>query len=141
MKKAITIIIIFVLIGIAGVFYVMNKPYEPISFVVDEENFSASVSHGDTLILNLDNDNSCKKWSITSTPECCASDYSNITDTCSEFHIIAVTDGDGIMTFQSTSNDGTVENYQLSLSVSRHKKTYLQIDSVSFEKLNDEDIL
>ena len=41
------------------------------------------------------------------------------------------------MEFQCTLGDGTVEQYELTLSISRHQKKYLQIDSVSFVRVSD----
>ncbi len=102
--------------------------------MADGEFFSATVENGSTLILDLDNDSKNREWSITQTPECFTSDFSTVTENCSEFHIIALHDGKGVMVFQCVLDDGTVEDYELTLSISRHQKTYLQIDSVSFEK-------
>lgn len=136
MKKNITIITaIILIISIVGIIFVVNRPYEPVSFIADGENYSATVEHGATLILNLDHESNSKEWSITDTPECFASDYSTAHETGTEFHIIALTDGDGVMTFQSIMNDGSIKNYQLALSISRHKRKYLQIDSISFTEL------
>ena len=54
--------------------------------------------------------------------------------TISEFHIIALNDGKGEMVFQCTNDDGRTDKYILELSISRHQKKYLQIDSISFKK-------
>ena len=54
-----------------------------------------------------------------------------------EFHIITLNHGNGVMRFQCLLDDGSVEQYELTLSISRHQKIYLQIDSVSFVKINE----
>ena len=56
------------------------------------------------------------------------------TENIAEFHIIALNDGKGEMIFQCTNDDGTTDKYILALSISRHQKTYLQIDTVSFRE-------
>lgn len=131
-KKSLIIAISVLVIALAAVLLVINKPYQPTSFVVDGEIFSATVVNGATLILDLDNSNENKDWSIESEPDTFASDYHTITENIAAFHIIALNDGKGEMIFQCTNDDGTTEKYILALSISRHQKTYLQIDSVSF---------
>ena len=135
-KKLSVILTIAVIVIVAAAAIVTNQPYKPTTFSVDGENYSAICDDGASLILNLNNDNNSKEWSITQTPECYASDYDVKTETVSEFHIIALSEGEGIMKFQCVNEDGTTENYELTLSISRHKKTHLQIDFVSFEKTN-----
>ena len=135
MKKKLSLIISLVIVAVMVVVVIaLSRPYKPTSFVADGEIFSATVENGSTLILDLDNDSKSREWSITQTPECFTSDFSTVTENCSEFHIIALHDGKGVMVFQCVLDDGTVEDYELTLSISRHQKTYLQIDSVSFEK-------
>ena len=136
MKKKLLILLVLAIIVlvVAAAAVLLNRPYKPISFVADGEIFSATVENGSTLILDLNNDSKNREWSITQTPECFMSDFSTVTENCSEFHIIALHDGKGVMVFQCVLDDGTVEDYELTLSISRHQKTYLQIDSVSFEK-------
>ena len=133
-KRRLILLGLAIIILVVAAAVLLNRPYKPISFVADGEFFSATVENGSTLILDLDNDSKSREWSITQTPECFASDFSTVTENCSEFHIIALNDGKGVMVFQCVLDDGTVEDYELSLSISRHQKTYLQIDSVSFEK-------
>ncbi len=133
-KKLIILLVLAIIIVVVAAAILLNRPYKPTSFVADGEIFSATVENGSTLILDLDNDSKSREWSITQTPECFASDFSTVTENCSEFHIIALNDGKGVMVFQCVLDDGTVKDYELSLSISRHQKTYLQIDSVSFEK-------
>ena len=135
-KKLSVILTIAVIVIVAAAAIVTNQPYKPTTFSVDGENYSAICDDGASLILNLNNDNNSKEWSITQTPECYASDYDVKTETVSEFHIIALQEGEGIMKFQCVNEDGTTENYELTLSISRHKKNHLQIDFVSFEKTN-----
>ena len=135
MKKRLSVILtitIIVIVAVAAI--VLNQPYKPITFEVDGENYSAMCDDGGSLLLDLNNNNNSKKWSITQTPECYASDYDVETETVSEFHIIALSEGEGVMKFQCVNEDGTIENYELMLSISRHKKNHLQIEFVSFEK-------
>ena len=135
MKKRVSIILaIAVMIIVAVAAIVTNQPYKPTTFAVEGENYSAMCDDGGSLIFDLNHDNNSKEWSITQTPECYASDYEVETETVSEFHIIALSEG--IMKFQCVNEDGTTENYELTLSISRHRKTHLQIEFVSFEKTN-----
>ena len=135
MKKKLSIIwVIAVIVIVAVVAIDFNQPYKPTTFEVNGENYSAMCDDGGSLILDLNNDNNSKKWSITQTAECYASDYDVETETVSEFHIIALSEGEGVMKFQCVKEDGTIENYELTLSISRHKKNHLQIEFVSFEK-------
>jgi len=133
-KKSSIILAIAVIVIVAVAAIVLNQPYKPITFEVDGENYSAMCGDGGSLILDLNNDNNSKEWSITQTPECYASDYDVETETVSEFHIIALSEGEGVMKFQCVKENGTIENYELTLSISRHKKNHLQIEFVSFEK-------
>ncbi len=136
MKKKLPLILILlgavIAAAAAAAIFAFNKPYQPTSFVADGENWSAAVENGSELILSL-NDASAE-WSVASSPECFASDYNSVTENGAEFHIIALDEGKGDMVFQSTKEDGSVEEYILTLSISRHQKTYLQIDSVAFDK-------
>lgn len=84
-------------------------------------------------LLELNNDNKSKEWSIVSETETFANDYHNITENISEFHIIALNDGNGEMVFQCTKDD-SADKYILELSISRHQKTCLQTDSIYFKK-------
>lgn len=134
-KKKLSIIWVIALIVIVAVAaLVLHQPYKPKTFEVDGENYSAMCGDGGSLVLDLNNDNNSKKWSITQTAECYASDYDVETETVSEFHIIALSEGEGVMKFQCVNENGTIENYELMLSISRHKKNHLQIEFVSFEK-------
>ena len=133
-KNNIIIGIAILVIVILAVLFVTNKPYKPTSFVADGEYCSATVEDGSTLLLELNNSDGNKVWSIIKEPDTFASDYSSITESVTEFHIIALNDGKGEMEFQCINDDGTTEEYILSLSISRHQKEYLQIDSVSFVK-------
>ena len=131
-KKLLILLVLAIIVLVVAAAVLLKRPYKPISFVADGEIFSATVDNGNTLILDLDNDSKNREWSITQTPECFTSDFSTVTENCSEFHIIALNDGKGVMVFQCVLDDGTVEDYELSLSISRHQKTHLQVDSVSF---------
>ena len=136
MKKKQCIFFALILIIVVGVVVViLNIPdNQQSSFVVDENNWSGEVVNGGSLLLELNNDDNRKEWSITLKPEIFVSDYHNIAGTISEFHIIALNDGKGEMVFQCTNDDGRTDKYILELSISRHQKTYLQIDSISFKK-------
>ena len=134
MKKKLSVILLGAVITalVAVTIFALNKPYQPTSFVVDGANWSAAVENGSALTLNLNQDDESKEWSIASSPECFASDYNDITENGTEFHIIALDEGKGEMIFQSAKDDGSIEEHILTLSISRHQKTYLQIDSVAF---------
>ena len=138
MNKKVSAILLFIIVcAVAAVAVGFLSPYKPTSFVVDGDVFSAAVEDGATLLLDLDNDSNRKEWSIIETPgssQCFVKDYVTVTENITEFHIIAIDDGKGVMTFQSVSGDGTTENYELGLTISSHKKRYLQIDTVSFVK-------
>ena len=133
-KKSIAVAAAVLVLAILAVVFGINKPYKPTSFVADGEFFSATVEAGDTLLLDLDNANEKKVWSIIKEADIFASDYSTVTETVSEFHIIALDDGEGEMVFQCANDDGETEDYTLALSISRHQEKFLQIDSVSFTK-------
>ena len=136
MKKKLVITAALITIAIVVVFAIaLNKPYKPVSFVADGDNFSATVENGGTLLLDLKNDNKHIEWLITQSPECYACDYSTVSESGTEFHIIALNHGEGVMKFQCLFDDGNVEQYELTLSISRHQKIYLQIDSVSFVRI------
>ena len=136
--KRITAVLLFIIVcAVAAVAIAFLRPYKSTSFVVDGDIFSAAVEDGATLILDLDNDSNRKKWSIIQSPEhlqCFVKDYVTVTENITEFHMIATDDGKDVMIFQSVSDDGTTENYELELTISRHKKSCLQIDTVSFVK-------
>ncbi len=136
--KRITAVLLFIIVcAAAAAAIAFLRPYKPVSFVVDGDIFSAAVEDGATLILDLDNDSNRKKWSIIQSPEhlqCFVKDYVTVTENITEFHMIATDDGKDVMIFQSVSDDGTTENYELELTISRHKKSCLQIDTVSFVK-------
>ena len=132
MKKKLRLIGIILIIALAVILSVTGKPYKPNSFVVDGENYSASVQEDASLVLNLKNDDEKGEWMIASSSDFFASDFSNATETGAEFHMIPLEEGTGEMVFHYVKDDGTIETYILTLSISRHQKTYLQIDSVSF---------
>ena len=136
-KKNIAIITAISVIVIIAAVFVINRPYKPTSFIADGENFSATVESGATLLLDLDNAKENKAWSIIKEADVFASDYSAVTENVSEFHIIALNDGEGEMVFQCENEDGTTEEYILALFISRHQKKFLQIDSVSFTKMSE----
>ena len=132
MKKKLRLIGIILIIALAAILFATGKPYKPNSFVVDGENYSASVQEDASLVLNLKNDDEKGEWMIAPSSDFFASDFSNATETGTEFHMIPLKEGTGEMVFHYVKDDGTIETYTLTLSISRHQKTYLQIDSVSF---------
>ena len=132
MKKKLRLIGIILIIALAVILFATGKPYKPNSFVVDGENYSASVQEDASLVLNLKNDDEQGEWMIASSSDFFASDFSNATETGAEFHMIPLEEGTGEVIFHYVKDDGTIETYTLALSISRHQKTYLQIDSVSF---------
>lgn len=113
---------------------ITNRPYTPISFVVDGENWSATIENGGELMLVLDNGDKHGYWMIVSHPEVFVSDYDSQLQKGQEYHMLALDDGNGDMEIHFIGDDTSIEKYTLTLSVSRHKKHYLQIDSVSFRK-------
>ena len=133
-KKQFTILalVLIVIVVVAALILNSNRPYKPTSFVVDGDNWSATVVDGSSIRLELNNNS--KEWSIISEPETFVSDFHTITENISEFHIIALNDGEGEMVFQCTKDDGSTAQYILALSISRHQKIHLQIDSLSFKE-------
>lgn len=131
-KVLIPVIAIIALVVCSIAIIMMNKPYEVITFVVDGENYSAEVVDDGALILNVRNGDESGEWEIKSVPEVLACDYFNNLDDGVEFHIIPLSEGKGDMVIHFTADDGTVEEYILTLSISRHKRTRLQIDTVVF---------
>ena len=133
-KKRFILFVLVLIITVGAAAIILTRPYKATSFVVDGDDWSATVVDGSSVLLNLNNDSNSKEWSITLKPEAFASDYHNILENVTEFHIIALSDGADEMVFQCTKDDGSTARYILALSISRHQKTRLQIDSVSFKK-------
>ena len=133
-KKRFILFVLVLIITVGAAAIILTRPYKATSFVVDGDDWSAMVVDGSSVLLNLNNDSNSKEWSITLEPEAFASDYHNILENVTEFHIIALSDGADEMVFQCTKDDGSTARYILALSISRHQKTRLQIDSVSFKK-------
>ena len=101
MKKKTMILLTAVLCASVGALVMfLNRPYKPVSFTVDGDQWSAKTVDGGSLLLELHNDNKSREWSIVSEPETFVSDYHNIAENISEFHIIALEDGNGEMVFQ-----------------------------------------
>ena len=149
-KKVMIIAAVIVIVGAAVLAVGRTQSWQPRSYTVDGEGYSAQVVNGNELILDLDaNPTTGYSWVITSVPEQFASDYDNYVQDeaeedmtgvggTQEYHIVALNDGTGTMTLEykqdwdGGESDGT---YELKLEISRHKKTQLQIDSVTFEKV------
>ena len=53
----------------AGLLIYTGRPYQPVSFVLDGEGYSAEVVNGDRLLLQLDNENKTLQWFSVMTPE------------------------------------------------------------------------
>ena len=149
-KKVMIIAAAIVIVGAAVLTVAKTQSWQPRSYTVDGEGYSAQVLNGNELILDLDaNPTTGYSWVITSVPEQFSSDYDNyIQDEAEEgmngvggtqeYHIIALNDGTGIMALEYKQDwDGGESDsiYELKLKISRHKKTQLQIDSVTFEKV------
>lgn len=149
-KKVMIIAAAIVIVGAVVLTVAKTQSWQPRSYTVDGEGYSAQVLNGNELILDLDaNPTTGYSWVITSVPEQFSSDYDNyIQDEAEEgmngvggtqeYHIIALNDGTGIMTLEYKQDwDGGESDgiYELKLKISRHKKTQLQIDSVTFEKV------
>ncbi len=151
MKKTIMIIAAaIVIVGEAVLIVTKTQSWQPKSYTVEGEGYSAQVINGNELILDLDvNPTNGYSWVITSVQEQFSSDYDNYVQDeaeedmvgaggTQEYHMIALNDGTGIMMLEykqdwnGGESDGT---YELKLEISRHKKTRLQIDSVTFEKV------
>ena len=133
-KKRFILFVLVLIITVGAAAIILTRPYKATSFVVDGDDWSATVVDGSSVLLNLNNDSNSKEWLITLEPEAFASDYHNILENVTEFHIIALSDGADEMVFQCTKDDGSTARYILALSISRHQKNRLQIDSVSFKK-------
>lgn len=131
-RKGLAIAVILALVAVVIVIIVTNKPCEATSTVMCGDNWSAIIQNGGELILNLGNKNESGEWSIVSSPEMFASDYNTPLENGIEYHIIALNGGVGEMEIHFIGDDGVVEKYILSVSISRYKKHNLQIDSVSF---------
>ena len=114
-KKQFTILalVLVVIVVVAALILNSNRLYKPTSFVVDGDNWSATVVDGSSIRLELNNNS--KEWSIISEPETFVSDFHTITENISEFHIIALNDGEGEMVFQCTKDDGSIAQYILEL--------------------------
>lgn len=149
-KKVMVVAAAIVIMGAAGLTVAKAQSWQPQSYTVEGEGYTAQIINGSELILDLDaNPTTGYSWSITSMPGQFTSDYNiYVPDEAEEgmtgvggkqeYHILALDDGTGTMTFEyeqewdGGESDGT---YELKLEISRHKKTQLQIDSVTFEKV------
>lgn len=141
-------VLVFLLAIAVIVLAVMNRGYVGESFALDGEGWSANVT-GDEMTLDLpSNPSTGYSWVVTEKTKVFATDSNQfIAETGEEvlagaggitqFHIAALKEGVGTMTLQYKQDweggqvDGT---YDLTLTVSRHHKKYLQIDSVKFVK-------
>lgn len=149
-KKVMIMAVTIVVVGAAVLAVGRSQSWQPESYTVEGEGYSAQVVNGSELILDLDaNPTTGYSWSITSMPEQFTSDYNMyVQDEAEEgmtgvggkqeYHILTLDDGTGTMTFEYEQEwDGGESGgtYELKLEISRHKKTQLQIDSVTFEKV------
>ena len=142
-------VLVFLLAIAVIVLAVTNRGYVGENFTTDGEGWSAEVT-GDEMTLDLpSNPSTGYSWVVTEKTKVFATDSNQfIAETGEEvlagaggitqFHIAALKEGVGTMTLQYKQDweggqvDGT---YDLTLTVSRHHKKYLQIDSVKFVKV------
>ena len=137
-KKQCIFFALILIIVVSAVVIILNIPdNQQTSFVVDGNNWSGEVLNGGSLLLELNNDDNRKEWSITLKPEIFVSDYHNIAGTISEFHIIALNDGKGEMVFQCTNDDGRTDKYILELSISRDQKNISKLIPFPSKRAND----
>ncbi|MFR4784846.1 MAG: hypothetical protein ACLUAR_19950 [Pilosibacter sp.] len=82
MKKKTMILLTVVLCAPVGALVMsLNRPYKPVSFTVDGDQWSAkTVDGGSSAAGILHNDNKSREWSIVSEPETFVSDYLNIAE-------------------------------------------------------------
>lgn len=86
MKKKTMILLTAVLCAPVGALVMfLNRPYKPVSFTVDGDQWSAKTVDGGSLLLELHNDNKSREWSIVSEPETFVSDYHNIAEIFQNF--------------------------------------------------------
>ena len=141
-------VLVFLLAIAVIVLAVMNRGYVGESFALDGEGWSANVT-GDEMTLDLpSNPSTGYSWVVTEKTKVFATDDNQFiaengeevlagAGGVTQFHIAALKEGVGTMTLQYKQDweggevDGT---YDLTLTVSRHHKKYLQIDSVKFVK-------
>lgn len=141
-------VLVFLLAIAVIVLAVMNRGYVGESFALDGEGWSAEVT-GDEMTLDLpSNPSTGYSWVVTEKTKVFATDDNQFiaengeevlagAGGITQFHIAALKEGVGTMTLQYKQDweggqvDGT---YDLTLTVSRHHKKYLQIDSVKFVK-------
>ena len=149
-KLLIGLSVLVVLLAIAVVVLAVTyRGYVGESFVSDGENWSAEVNGGEMTLDLPSNPSTGYSWVVTEKTKVFATDSNQfIAETGEEvlagaggitqFHIAALKEGVGTMTLQYKQDweggqvDGT---YDLTLTVSRHHKKYLQIDSVKFVKV------
>lgn len=142
-------VLVFLLAIAVIVLAVMNRGYVGESFALDGEGWSANVT-GDEMTLDLpSNPSTGYSWVVTEKTKVFATDDNQFiaengeevlagAGGITQFHIAALKEGVGTMTLQYKQDweggqvDGT---YDLTLTVSRHHKKYLQIDSVKFVKV------
>lgn len=102
-------------------------------FVADGENFSAQANDGE-LVLDLRKDAKSDTWVCEDESDLFAIDYSTEHDDLVEFHITALNDGSDTIVIKHKSDDGVSEPYNLTVEISRQRKTHLLINSISFVK-------
>lgn len=137
-KKTILGIIAAIVIAVCIItVLIMNISYMVTTFAIIEDNYSAEVTDDGTMIFTVNSGGRQGEWTIDLVPEMFKPDFfNNLEDGCAEFHIIPIREGKGDMAIRFTSDDGGVEQYTLTLSISRHKRRYLQIDTLSFENVS-----
>lgn len=128
------LIFLYIILAFATVIAIteINKPYKQTTFVVDGENYTAEVLDDGSLVLNVCDEGEDGEWFVATAPEMYASDYVSETENGAEFHIIPLSEGKGDMAIHYIKEDGSIDQYILTLTISRHKKKYLQIDEIAF---------
>ncbi len=109
-KKVMIIAAAIIIVGAAVLAVGRTQSWQPKSYTIEGDGYSAQVVNGNELILDLDaNPTTGYSWVITSVPEQFASDYDNYVQDeadedmtgvggTQEYHIVALNDGTGTMT-------------------------------------------
>lgn len=137
-KVLMPIIVILALAASLVALIMLLKPYKVITFIADGDQYSAEVEEDGTMILNVNNGEKSGEWTIVTIPEIFAPNSFSNTDAGAEFHILPKQEGKGHMVIRFTADDGTTEDYSLTLIISRHKRKYMQIDSIVFLQYENE---
>ncbi|MCD8363762.1 MAG: protease inhibitor I42 family protein [Lachnospiraceae bacterium] len=146
-KKVILMTCVLAVVFVGAICLAKTGSGETASYTVEGDDFSAQVSGGKLILELPSNATTGYSWVIVEEPDIFTSDYDSYNESeggeqlgsggTTQFHIIALDEGSGTMVFQYRRNweGGEVAGtYELTLDISRQRKTQLQIDSVSFER-------